>query len=116
MKAIRTLTLVGYLFFSALIIFSCKKADVFKTEADNLQTQSVYQTAFARTANGAITAAGVNLTAPSEVNVDQQFEISADISCGRVAIERGYILAADGITKIYKDLTCSSGSLLWEEF
>jgi hypothetical protein len=115
MKAIRTLTLVGYLFFSALIIFSCKKADVFKAEATELQAQPLYQTTFART-SGDVLAGGVNLTAPTEVNVDQQFEISADISCGRVAIERGYILAADGITKIYKDLTCSSGSLLWEEF
>lgn len=114
MKAIRTLTLVGYLFCSALIIFSCKKSDVFKAEADELQAQPEYQTVSARL-NGVVIAGGVNLTAPSEVNVDEQFEIRADISCGRVAIERGYILAADGITKIYKDLTCSSASLLWEE-
>src|SRR5688572_3384337 len=114
MKAIRTLTLVGCLFFSVLIYFSCKKADVLTVaKAEELQAQTVNQAIGARP-GGAVLASSVNLTAPSVVNVNQQFAISAEITCGRVAIERGYILAADG-SKIYKNLTCDSDGLEWEE-
>jgi len=115
MKTNRTLTTLVCLFISALIIFSCKKAEVLNVETNKLQATSAYRTAFT-VAEDAVTAGGVIVTAPSKVDVDQQFDISADITCGRVAIERGYILAADDRTKIYKDLTCASINLLWEEF
>jgi hypothetical protein len=57
----------------------------------------------------------VNYTAPSTVNVGEPFTITALVSCGRIAIDRGYILASDMITRIYVGLICSTPGLLWEE-
>lgn len=55
----------------------------------------------------------VNYTAPATVNVGDVFNISALISCGRVALERGYIVV--GLDTVYNGLTCSTPGLLWKE-
>ena len=114
MKTNRTLNLLTILFFSSLLIFSCQKSTEHKTEATNTsQTSSLILNSSTDPING-LSVGEVNLTAPTTVNVGETFEIKAEISCGRVAIERGYILAGDGVTKIYKGLTCNTADLLWE--
>lgn len=114
MKAIRTMALLGCLLLSTLVILSCKKNHTLKAEASELQAVTAYQQAVVMSKD-LLVAGGVNLSSPSEVKTNEQFSIDAAISCGRVAIERGYVLAADGITRIYKDLSCASVNLLWEE-
>jgi hypothetical protein len=56
----------------------------------------------------------VDLTYPASVNVDESFDIEAAIECGRVALERAYVLDMDGVTRIYSGLTCDTDDLLWE--
>ncbi|HLF46366.1 MAG TPA: hypothetical protein VI548_08070 [Chitinophagaceae bacterium] len=112
MKTYRTLTLISGLFISAILIFSCKKSEVLNVEAGTEQSKAFYQSVLGEV-NGSVIAGSVTLTAPATVNVNESFDISADISCGKVAIERGYILV--GTTKVYKNLTCATTGLLWEE-
>ena len=57
----------------------------------------------------------VDLTYPATVNVDESFDIEAAILCGRVALDRAYVLDMDGVTHIYSGLTCDTEDLLWEE-
>lgn len=102
---------------SAIVIVSCKKSQDLELSAsrqpENTEFTSVYtQGVFLE--NGSILSGGVTLTAPTQVDVNESFDITASIECGRVSIERGYILAGDGITKIYKDLSCSTDDLEWE--
>jgi hypothetical protein len=101
---------------STIVIVSCKKSKDLDLSAsrqpENAEVPSVY-TQGVLLENGSLLCGGVTLTAPTQVDVNQSFDITASIECGRVAIERGYILAADG-TKIYKDLSCSTADLEWE--
>jgi hypothetical protein len=102
---------------STLVIISCQKStipDLPGSQTGNSESSVSYQPAI-RLENGSLLSGGVTLTAPQQVDVDEAFNITAAISCGKVAIERGYILAQDGVTKIYKDLTCSTALLQWEE-
>jgi len=113
MKTYRTLAITGVLFLSILLIFSCKKNQDLKADGETSQSKTSYQTGIMM-ANGSVIAGNVTLSVPSTVNVDEEFQISADISCGKISIERGFILAADGVTKIYNGLTCASEDLEWE--
>ncbi len=113
MKTTRTLMHVTALFISAVLIFSCQKTEIENNDAVAAEAKAYYESAVPQ-ANGSIVAGGVTLTAPATVNVNESFNIIAQIDCGRVSIERGYILAADGVTKIYKGLDCQSANLLWE--
>ena len=83
-----------------------------KVAADEPQSKNVYQSAIVLP-GGSLLAGGVTLEYPAQVNINEQFKINADIDCGRVAIERGYILAADNITRIYKGVDCETE--YWEE-
>lgn len=116
MKTTRTLALLMGL-MATFVIVSCKKskdADLpASRQAENAEVTSVYKSGVLLE-NGSILSGGVTLTAPTQVNVDESFDITASIECGRVAIERGYIFAGDGITKIYKDLSCETANLEWE--
>ena len=115
MKTTRTLCLLMGL-IAIFVIVSCQKSkvpDLSETKLENSEAAITYQSAV-RLANGSVLSGGVTLTAPQQVNVNETFSITAEINCGKVSIERGYILAADNITKIYKDLACSP-DLLWEE-
>jgi hypothetical protein len=102
---------------STIVIVSCKKSKDLDLSAsrqpENAEVPSVY-TQGVLLENGSLLCGGVTLTAPTQVDVNQSFDITASIECGRVAIERGYILAADNITKIYKDLSCITADLQWE--
>lgn len=116
MRTTRTLALfIGLI--TTFVIVSCKKSKDLNssasTQADDAAITSVYKPGVLLQ-NGSILSGGVTLTAPTQVDVNQSFNIAASIECGRVAIERGYILAQDGFTKIYKDLSCSTSGLLWE--
>ena len=102
---------------STIVIVSCKKSKDLdlsasrqpeNTEVTNVYTQGVLLE------NGSLLCGGVTLTAPTQVDVDESFDITASVDCGRVSIERGYIFAGDGVTKIYKDLSCSTADLKWE--
>jgi hypothetical protein len=101
---------------STIVIVSCKKSKDLDFSAsrqpENAEVPGVY-TQGVLLENGSLLCGGVTLTAPTQVDVNQSFDIAASIECGRVAIERGYILATDG-TKIYKDLSCSTAGLEWE--
>lgn len=54
----------------------------------------------------------VALTYPATVPADESFTIEADIECGRVAIEIGYILV--GLDTVYAGLSCSTPDLDWK--
>jgi len=116
MKTIRiTALLMGLI--ATIVIISCQKSDVSNRPASQPQDSEAsiaYQPAV-RLENGSLLSGGVTLTAPEQVNVGETFNITAAINCGKVAIERGYILAADNETKIYKGLTCGIEDLLWED-
>jgi hypothetical protein len=110
MKRTTTILLISFL---ALFVFStaCQKNEL---PANQEEITGTYQPGITLD-NGSIQAGEINLTAPATVNVNESFQIAAEYSCGRAAIDRGYILAQDGITKIYKDLTCATTNLLWEQ-
>ena len=118
MKTYRTYALLGVLSLLVLNTFSCKKSDLTSSKApvpaDELQSKNVYQNAIVLS-NGSLLAGGVTLEHPAQVNINEQFKINADIDCGRVAIEQGYILAANGITKIYTGIDCETENLQWED-
>lgn len=114
MKSARTLAL--FVGIATIVIISCQKSnvpDLAASKTESVDASVVYQPSM-RLENGSLLSGGVTLTAPQQVNVGETFNIIAAISCGKVSIERGYILGA-GNVKIYKDLTCSSANLLWEE-
>jgi hypothetical protein len=115
MKTIRTYGAFAILLLTSLFIFSCQKTGVVAPQNSDAQSKEEFYQTGSIQADGSVIAGGVTITAPTTVNVNESFNITAEINCGRVAIERGYILAGDGITKIYKGLTCASGNLLWEE-
>ena len=101
---------------ATLVIVSCKKSDISNRSAsqpaDAEITVSNQSTVLLE--NGSrLTSSGVTITAPDQVKVGETFNITAEIECGKVAIERGYILGA-GDVKIYKGLTCDD-NLLWDE-
>jgi hypothetical protein len=116
MKTTLTLALLMGL-IATFVIVSCKKSKDLDLSAsrqpENAEVTSVYKPGVLLE-NGSILTGGVTLTAPTQVNVNESFDITASIECGRVAIERGYILAGDGITRIYKDLSCETANLEWE--
>src|SRR5687767_6542146 len=113
MKTNCTRGFIAAFLLSTLLMFSCQKNEI--TSSDNNDSQAIAYQSARLLDNGSIVAGGVTLTYPAIVNINEVFPITAEISCGRVAIERGYILAPDGITKIYKGLTCGTANLLWEE-
>jgi len=100
-----------FLYFFLTIFSGCQKSQIDKS-ADNKEI--IYQTAV-RLNNSSLIAGGVTLTAPTTVNVNETFNIIAEVNCGKIAIERGYILAQDGITRIYNNLNFATQGLLWEE-
>src|SRR5687768_1679877 len=55
----------------------------------------------------------VDYTAPTTVNVGEEFTIEANIECGRIALEQGFI-EVNG-ENVYVDLTCGTDDLEWEE-
>jgi hypothetical protein len=110
----RTRAILSWLLIFSLLIYSCHKNDLVKSESSATAAATEYQTAV-RQPNGSLLAGSVTLNAPSTVNVNEPFNISAQVGCGKVSIERGYILASDGQTKIYKGLTCQTSNLEWEE-
>lgn len=55
----------------------------------------------------------VSLTYPQTVPVGESFTIEADIECGRVSLERGYILVL-GDT-VWSGITCATPNLQWKE-
>ena len=54
----------------------------------------------------------VDYTAPTTVNVGEEFTIAANIECGRIALEQGFI-EVNG-ENVYVDLTCATEDLDWE--
>ena len=117
MKTYRTYALLGVLSLLVLSIYSCKKSELTSSKVatdEQQQSKNVYQSAIVLP-DGSKLAGGVTLEYPAQVNINEQFKISADIDCGRVAIERGYILAENGITKIYTGIDCETEDLEWED-
>ena len=116
MKTRLTLALLIGL-ISTIVLVSCKKSNDLDLAASRQPENTEVSGAYVQGVlleNGSILCGGVTLTAPTQVDVNASFDIDASVECGRVSIERGYILAADGITKIYKDLSCSTADLRWE--
>ena len=118
MKATRTLALALSMgLIATFVIVSCKKskdADLpASRQPGTAEVTSVYKPGVLLE-NGSILTGGVTLTAPTQVKVNESFDITASIECGRVSIERGYIFTSDGSTKIYKDLSCETANLEWE--
>jgi hypothetical protein len=116
MKTTRILAFLLFVSISIFVIISCQKSkisDLSASKSESTEVTSAYMPGVLLE-NGSILSGGVTLTTPQEVNVNQSFNITAAIDCGKVSIERGYILAGDGVTKIYKDLSCSTENLQWE--
>ena len=117
MKTTLTRTLIAGVLTATFVIISCQKSKISDFPASkSVSTEEVTgaHTPGTLLENGSVLSGGVTLTAPQEVNVNETFDITAAIDCGKVAIERGYIFASDGVTKIYKDLSCSTVGLKWE--
>ncbi|HEX6845424.1 MAG TPA: hypothetical protein VF144_00530 [Chitinophagaceae bacterium] len=116
MKTTRTLALVfGLLSIITIVLISCQKSkveDLPESSPESTEANVTYQTAV-RLSNGSLLSGGVTITAPEQVDVDETFNITAAISCGKVSIERGYIVVNN--TNVYKDLTCLTANLQWEE-
>ena len=103
---------------ATIVIISCQKSDVSNRSGSQPEGSAITvstQSAVLLENGSRLTSSGVTITAPDQVNVDETFNITAAIDCGKVSIERGYILAADNVTKIYNGLTCASANLLWDE-
>ena len=117
MKTNQLLRLLGVLILSVAIFISCDKSEMTTEKKANSPAASeetgTYRPGFIQP-NGTTQTGGVTLTAPTSVNVNENFNILAEVSCGRIAIDRGYILDANNV-KIYKDLACNTAGLLWEE-
>ena len=116
MKTTRILALFLFVSISVFVIISCQKSKIpdFSTTKSESTEISKAPTSNVVLESSSLLTDGVTLTAPEQVNVNESFNITAEIDCGKVAIERGYILGADGITKIYKGLSCLTGNLQWE--
>jgi hypothetical protein len=100
---------------ATFVIISCQKTEVSDQSSNSTLKSTEITGAYTPGVlleNGSILSGGVTLTAPAQVNTNQSFNITAAVDCGRISIERGYIL--DGVTKIYKDLSCSTDNLQWE--
>jgi len=107
--------LLATLFISSLILFSCQKStEVNPAEKAGKSTEGFHTGSVTRLSNGLLQAGQVTLTAPSTVNINTNFSIVAEVSCGRVAIDRGYILDINN-NRVYKNLACNTANLLWEE-
>ena len=113
MKTQPCLRLIAALLLSSVLIYSCQKAELTKQEISNSEDNPVYKTAIVL-GEGRVAAGGVTLSAPEVVNVNENFNILAEITCGRVAIERGYI-PGPGDVRIYNGLTCGTIGIMWEE-
>ena len=116
MKTTRILALFLFVSISVFVIISCQKSkipDFSTTKSESTEISKAPTSNVVLESNSLLTDE-VTLTAPEQVNVNESFNITAAIDCGKVAIERGYILAVDGITKIYKGLSCLTGNLQWE--
>jgi hypothetical protein len=116
MKTNQLLRLFGALTLSLCLLISCEKSEVSSQAENRTQATSreegVYRPGIIMP-NGTVQSGGVTLTAPTTVNINENFNILAEVSCGRVAIERGYILVNN--VKVYTNLACNTADLQWEE-
>jgi len=112
MKTKLNFRLLAALILSSALIYSCQKLELIEQDTSKGDDNSVYKTGILME-SGRIAAGGVILSVPAVVNVNDNFDIVAEVSCGKVCLERGYILGPGGV-KIYKDLTCETRNLLWE--
>ena len=55
----------------------------------------------------------VDLTYPETIGVGEEFSILAEVTCGRIGLDRGYILV--GGDTVRNDLTCSTPGIQWQE-
>jgi hypothetical protein len=116
MKTTLTRTLIAGVLVASFVIIACQKSKISDfpvSKSESTETTNAYKPGILLE-NGSILTGGVTLTALQQVNVNQSFNITAAVDCGRISIERGFILAGDGITKIYKDLSCETANLEWE--
>ena len=111
------LRLLGVFILSLSLFISCDKSEMTAEKkaspAIPAQEAGTYRPGIVQP-NGTLLSGGVTLTAPTTVNVNENFNILAEVSCGRIAIDRGYILDANNV-KIYKNLACNTPGLLYEE-
>ena len=115
MKSIRIpVLLIGLI--TTLVIVSCKKTDVSnrsESQPGGTEITASNQSTILLQNGSRLTSSGVTITAPDQVNVDETFNITAAVDCGRVGIERGYV-AGPNNSKIYVGLTCTSANVVWE--
>jgi hypothetical protein len=116
MKTNQLLRLFGVLALSLSLFISCEKSEVSNLSESSSQSvareEGVYRMGVIMP-NGTVQSGGVTLTAPTTVNINENFNILAEVSCGRVAIERAYILVNN--VKVYNNLACNTANLQWEE-
>ena len=114
MKQFRTRGIAASICLFVLVFSSCQKNDLSNNKAAEADAPVVYQNAV-QLENGSLVAGGVTLTAPATVNANETFNIIAEVSCGKIGVEKGYILAQDGVTRIYNNINSSMPGLMWEE-
>ena len=102
MKTTLTRTLIAGVLTATLVIISCQKSKISDFPASKSESTEFTgaSTSSVLLENGSRLMGGVTLTAPQQVNVNESFNITAAINCGRISIERGYISV--GGVKIYK--------------
>jgi hypothetical protein len=112
MKQILPLRALFAFALSLSLLTSCKKEFLEQNQTQDQAAQVTRVKGIDIRENRTL-AAGVTITAPSVVGVNQPFNILAEITCGRVSLERGYILDENNI-KIYRNLTSETPDLKWE--
>jgi hypothetical protein len=112
MQHIYSIRTIFFGLLSMILLNSCSKSDQLPNEQPGSTQESVITNAVVvgenKLAVGAIT-----LTAPATVRVNESFNILAGFACGRVSLDRGFIIGRDN-NRIYKDLEPGMTGIQWE--
>ena len=100
MKPVTLSVLFAGLLFCTFLITSCEKESITTNSAISIRADQE-------------DCSTVTLTYPETVGVDEEFNIDAEVSCGKIAIEQGYIVVDE--ENVYTGLACDTEGLLWEE-
>jgi hypothetical protein len=97
---------------SVILLNSCSKTELLPNEQVG-STQEMVITNAVTVGENKLAVGAITLTAPSTVKVNEPFDIAADYACGRVSLERGFIIGPDN-NKVYKNIEPGMPGIRWE--
>jgi hypothetical protein len=112
MQHIYSIRTIFFGFLSMILLNSCSKSDLLPNE-QAVSTQETVITNAVAVGENKVAVGAITLTAPMNVKVNESFDIAADFACGRVSLERGYIIGPDNI-KVYKNIEPGMPGIQWE--